>query len=1097
MSDDLVLAVRQIAQYPDAGAVLPSDNVLLQRTGVGGAYYSTNVAAFVGPILDPEILTLQHQLDTLTATDTSLQGQITANLTSLTGQITALANGTVASFNGRVGVVQLETPDVLRAGGAPIWNAHFGGHITAPTHWNTQLCDDTVATTAWVQRTIRCSPLVFSFNGRIGRIVLTTEDVTAAYFGAGIPRAPTPPEGTSSDRIATTRFVSREVDLIQLDVDQIYADIGEINADLALLAPLDSPAFTGNPTAPTAPAGTMDGQLATTAFVMNAVAGAVAGVAMWNGRTGNVSMTAVDIFNVGGALLDSPSFVGSPVAPTPPAGDNSVRLATTAFVTNAIQTLAGVNTFNGRAGDITLTLTDISNAGGAPRTSPAFQGTPTAVTPPPGDNTTRLATTAFVTQAINALSIGVASFNGRVGAVNLIANDVSALGVAMLASPAFSGIPTAPTAVPGTVTNQLATTAFVQQAISLVPAGPPGPVGPIGPAGQNGMGYRILGSIPTSANLPTTGNVMGDVWMADDTGLGYAWDSDTNVWNPIGQIGGVAGPQGPTGATGPMGQGIQVRGFVPTAGQLPTTGMAPGDIWVVEDTGTGYVWDGNLNQWIDMGRMLGPAGPQGVQGIQGNDGIPGAMGPAGTPGLPGSPGPQGPAGEPGVIVYGPDEPETPVSGQLWLNTSTDVMSMWDGTAWVPVGGGGGASVTVADTPPANPQVGWLWWDSSSPNGGILYVYFDATWVAASPSMQPEVLAAYLRVDQVTVLSAAFATNARVSIYAAPYDALAYNGIQINGGMQVSQQYGTTAVAIAAGAISYVVDGWVIASTGTSALSCQQVTDAPPGYSQSLRVGVTTANAAPAAGHYVTLDHRIEGYRWSRLAYGSASASPISIGFWVKANRSGSYSGSIRNSTGTRSYPFSFAITGIGVWQFVSLTIPGETSGTWAADNTNGSTLSITMMAGSTWQGATGAWLAGNFVGATGSINGVASTADYMQITGVVILPGIELPVAARAPLLMRSYGDELLRCQRYYTIAYGFAQVVAPAANVGWSTTVNWSPMRAVPTLTRGTGTMVNMASGYPIFSGATISGCYFQIAAAAVGGVYALPCSVYVDARL
>jgi hypothetical protein len=275
--------------------------------------------------------------------------------------------------------------------------------------------------------------MVSSVNGRVGAVVLGLDDIIRAggapiyspYF-TGCPQAPTPPIGSASNALATTWFVTNAVD-------------AALGAAFDGYAPLASPAFTGVPTAPTAPQGSADGQLATTAFVTNAVADSTSGVASFNGRTGVVVLVGGDITAAGGALLASPVFTGTPSAPTQPTTDNSTRLATTAFV----------------------------QAFAAPLASPAFTGVPTGPTAAPSTSTTQLATTAFVTEAIAAGMTGVVTtFNGRSGAVNLIGNDVSAAGGALLASPAFTGTPTAPTAAPSTSNTQLATCAFVMAAVA-------------------------------------------------------------------------------------------------------------------------------------------------------------------------------------------------------------------------------------------------------------------------------------------------------------------------------------------------------------------------------------------------------------------------------------------------------------------------------------------------------------------------------------------------------------------------------------------------------------------------------------------------------
>jgi hypothetical protein len=182
-------------------------------------------------------------------------------------------------------------------------------------------------------------------------------------------------------------------------------------------------------------------------------------VASFNTRTGAVVLNSTDITTAGGAALASPAFTGTPTAPTATAGTATTQIATTAFVTAAIGAAGGVTTFNGRSGAITLITADITAAGGAALASPAFTGAPTAPTAAPGTSTTQIATTAFVAAAITA---AVVSFNGRTGAITLTSADVSAAGGALLAGPAFTGVPTAPTATPGTNTTQLATTAFVQ-----------------------------------------------------------------------------------------------------------------------------------------------------------------------------------------------------------------------------------------------------------------------------------------------------------------------------------------------------------------------------------------------------------------------------------------------------------------------------------------------------------------------------------------------------------------------------------------------------------------------------------------------------------
>jgi hypothetical protein len=507
--DDFVLNVRQIGNYPAAAAAGPNDLLLLQINGLGGAYSSispqdlltnltTNIAGLTvngsflvtAPGAEVYSLTVNQQLTVEQSATIAANLNVTGN-TGLVGTLAvegaitqgsvpvALLDNVVISVNGRQGNVILQTSDILQAGAAPITNAHFNGWITAPSAWNPNLSDDTVATTHWVQQAI-CAwysnavlvdMVVSSFNGRGGAVVLNAQDITDALtVPSAYAFANTPPLGDASGRLSTTMFVDNSL------ADFKHTIENEFNSIIGTLgntyAPINNPQFTGVPTAPTAAQTVNSGQLATTAFVHAAVTASTTGVASFNTRTGAVTLTTADITNAGGAPIVSPTFGGSPAGPTAPPGTATAVLATTQFVMTAIADIpVAVASFNTRTGAVTLTTADITAAGGAPIAGPVFSGIPIAVTASPGTSTGQLATTAFVTTAINALPVPVSSFNGRTGAVTFQASDISAVNGALLASPAFTGTPTAPTATAGTSNTQLATTAFVQAAVGGVVAG--------------------------------------------------------------------------------------------------------------------------------------------------------------------------------------------------------------------------------------------------------------------------------------------------------------------------------------------------------------------------------------------------------------------------------------------------------------------------------------------------------------------------------------------------------------------------------------------------------------------------------------------------
>jgi hypothetical protein len=296
-------------------------------------------------------------------------------------------------------------------------------------------------------------------------------------------------------------------------------------------------------------------------------------------------------------------------------------------------------------------------------------------------------------------------------------------------------------------------------------------------------------------------------------------------------------------------------------------------------------------------------------------------------------------------------------------------------------------------------------------------------------------------------------TARAVLNAAPFDAMAYNGMQVNGSMDVDQ---INSGALVANANGSGVDQFIVSKTGSMVLTAQQVSDAPPGLTKSLKVTVTTAAASLGATDFVVIQTRLEGYRIARLAFGSASAQPLTISFWTKIHRIGTYSGAIQNSASNRSYAFTFQSRTADVWeQQVVQIAAGDTSGTWLATNGVGMYINIAIAVGTTPATTAGVWTAGAFNGATGSINGVAATSDVFQITAFIVLPGIEYPSLTRSAFIMRPYGEEIVTCRRYLLryIDEGIATYDG-LAGLCYGTTaalISWNfgrAMRAVPTFT-------------------------------------------------
>jgi hypothetical protein len=377
------------------------------------------------------------------------------------------------------------------------------------------------------------------------------------------------------------------------------------------------------------------------------------------------------------------------------------------------------------------------------------------------------------------------------------------------------------------------------------------------------------------------------------------------------------------------------------------------------------------------------------------------------------------------------------------------------------------ALLISDNAPAGAVDNAMWWESDT---GTLYVRYNdgntTQWVTAFAVPDSSAYAlnsTVVRYDTAQSLTAPQQQQGRANIYAAPFDAMAYSGMQINGGMEVSQENGAVSVSVPTG-VKYIVDGWNIASSGAHVLSCTQRVDLTlAGLNSGLQLAVTTANPTPAAADYCTLRQFIEGYRIKRLAWGTAAAQPITLGFWLIANRTGLYSGCVRNGAANRGYIFTFNYTTSGAWQYFTVTIPGDTAGTWTADNSIGLAVHFSIMSGSNNQGAAGAWSSTVQLGATGTVNGVAATSDYFIMTGVTVLPGNQAPTAAQSMNVMRPFDQELLMCQRYYEKSYPYAVRPGTATGLGGAaiyygasvpvtTTVGlgmqFIPKRAAPTLT-------------------------------------------------
>jgi hypothetical protein len=290
-----------------------------------------------------------------------------------------------------------------------------------------------------------------------------------------------------------------------------------------------------------------------------------------------------------------------------------------------------------------------------------------------------------------------------------------------------------------------------------------------------------------------------------------------------------------------------------------------------------------------------------------------------------------------------------------------------------------------------------------------------------------------------LITAADAAAARSAIYAAPLDALAFNGLQINGGVDVSQELGTTGATLANNTAKYTADMWEAHynhGAATAVVTSGQIAAASfpaalPGYSFAQRIRATTIIGSPASGDFARHRQRIEGYRTARLAWGTASAQPITLAFQFYAMRTGTQMLRVSNAAGNRFYHTDFAV--VAGWNFVTKTILGDTSGIWVTNDGTGMIVDVFGLGKESSPATADAWGATGKVATTGSdgSNQYSSTNDNTLATALLVLPGIELPPQDRLPFIMRPFDEEVLRCQRYWEKSYEYGVAPGTASIAG------------------------------------------------------------------
>lgn len=270
-------------------------------------------------------------------------------------------------------------------------------------------------------------------------------------------------------------------------------------------------------------------------------------------------------------------------------------------------------------------------------------------------------------------------------------------------------------------------------------------------------------------------------------------------------------------------------------------------------------------------------------------------------------------------------------------------------------------------------------------------------------------------------------------------ALMFRNRIINGAMVIDQRNAGASVTPTNG--QYTVDRWRAGLSQASKFSVQQSTTAPSGYSNSLLVTSLSAYSVPAGETY-TIAQFIEGFNVADLAWGTLSAQTVTISFWARSSLTGTFGGALQNSASNRSYPFTYSISLANTWEYKTITVSGDTTGTWTTDNTAGLRLWFGLGVGSAGSAAAGAWTAGDYRSATGAVSVVGTNTATLYITGVQLEAG---PVAT--PFERRPIGTELALCQRYYVSANASTSAHCYATNTWMMPRISFPvEMRTTPT---------------------------------------------------
>jgi hypothetical protein len=281
---------------------------------------------------------------------------------------------------------------------------------------------------------------------------------------------------------------------------------------------------------------------------------------------------------------------------------------------------------------------------------------------------------------------------------------------------------------------------------------------------------------------------------------------------------------------------------------------------------------------------------------------------------------------------------------------------------------------------------------------------------------------------------------------------------INGGMTIDQRNAGASVAITT-SDNYITDRFFSIVAANSKLTGQQNAGSvtpPAGFANYLGMTVAAAaNVTVGASEVYAVGQQVEGFNMADLAWGTASASAVTLSFWVRSSVTGTFGGSLRNSAANRSYPFTYAISASNTWEQKSVTIAGDTSGTWLTTNGIGIRLLFSLGSGATVSGTAGAWAGASYTSATGAVKLIETNSATWYVTGVQLEKG-----STATSFDYRPYSAELALCQRYfYKSQNTTGSNIYPIVLQAYSTTAAFGKICDLPVTMRANPTSATTAT--------------------------------------